>query len=41
MLVECATHEDVDLVVMGSRGLSPMRELLIGSPTDKALRACS
>jgi universal stress protein A len=28
----------VDLVVMGSRGLSPMKELLIGSVSETVLR---
>jgi nucleotide-binding universal stress UspA family protein len=39
-LVECARREGIDLVVMGSRGLSPVRELLLGSVSEKVMRTC-
>lgn len=37
-IVDYARLEEVDLIVMGSRGLSPIKELLLGSVSDKVLR---
>ena len=37
-IVDYARLEEVDLIVMGSRGLSPIQELLLGSVSDKVLR---
>jgi nucleotide-binding universal stress UspA family protein len=37
-IVDLARTEHVDLIVMGSRGLSPIKELLLGSVSDKVLR---
>jgi len=37
-IVDYARLEQVDLIVMGSRGLSPIKELLLGSVSDKVLR---
>ncbi|MBP2018732.1 nucleotide-binding universal stress UspA family protein [Symbiobacterium terraclitae] len=36
-IVDYARLEQVDLIVMGSRGLSPIKELLVGSVSDKVL----
>ncbi len=37
-IVAIAKQLGVELIVMGSRGQSPMRELLLGSVSDKVLR---
>jgi Universal stress protein family. len=37
-IVDFARLEHIDLIVMGSRGLSPIKELLLGSVSDKVLR---
>lgn len=38
-IVECAATEHVDLVVMSSHGRSGLSRMLIGSVTDRVLRA--
>lgn len=38
-IVECAENEHVDLVVMSSHGRSGLSRMLIGSVTDRLLRA--
>jgi nucleotide-binding universal stress UspA family protein len=38
-IIDCATNEHVDLVVMSSHGRSGLSRMLIGSVTDKLLRA--
>jgi len=37
-IVAIAKSEQATLIVMGSRGLSPVRELLLGSVSDKVIR---
>lgn len=37
-IVAYAKNHKIDHVVMGSRGMSPVRELLIGSVSDKTIR---
>ena len=37
-IVAYARANPVDIIVMGSRGLSPFREILIGSVSDKVVR---
>lgn len=37
-IVDLARTEHVDFIIMGSRGLSPIKELLLGSVSDKVLR---
>jgi nucleotide-binding universal stress UspA family protein len=36
-IVEAAVREDVDLIIMGSRGLSKLSDLLLGGVTNKVL----
>jgi len=36
-IVDYARLEQVDMIVMGSRGLSPIKEILLGSVSDKVL----
>lgn len=36
-IVDLAKAEKVDLIIMGSRGLSPIKELILGSVSDKVL----
>lgn len=36
-IVDLARMEHVDMIVMGCRGLSPIKELLLGSVSDKVL----
>jgi nucleotide-binding universal stress UspA family protein len=38
-IVDCATNEHVDLVVMSSHGRSGLSRMLIGSVTDRLVRA--
>lgn len=38
-IIDCADNEHVDLVVMSSHGRSGLSRMLIGSVTDKLLRA--
>ena len=38
-IIDCATNEHIDLVVMSSHGRSGLSRMLIGSVTDKLLRA--
>lgn len=40
-IVYQARHLGADLIVIGNRGLSPIRELLIGSVSDKVIRHAS
>lgn len=37
-IVALARREQASLIVMGSRGLSPVRELLLGSVSEKVIR---
>jgi len=37
-IVEMANSEGFDLIVMGSRGLSPIAELLLGSVSERVIR---
>ena len=39
-IVDRAKHGGYDLVVMGRRGLTPMKEMLVGSVSDRVLRLC-
>jgi nucleotide-binding universal stress UspA family protein len=39
-IIETADAEDVDLVVIGRRGLGHLRELLIGSVSDRVVTRC-
>jgi nucleotide-binding universal stress UspA family protein len=39
LIVECATNEHVDLVVMSTHGRSGLSRMLIGSVTDRLVRA--
>ncbi|MFZ5814320.1 MAG: universal stress protein [Bacillota bacterium] len=36
-IVDMARLEHVDLIIMGSRGLSPLKEMLLGSVSNKVL----
>lgn len=36
-IVDLARMEHVDMIVMGSRGLSPLKEMLLGSVSNKVL----
>lgn len=36
-IVDYARLEQVDMIIMGSRGLSPIKEILLGSVSDKVL----
>ena len=38
-ILDCADNEHVDLIVMSSHGRSGLTRMLIGSTTDKVLRA--
>ena len=38
-IVDCAENEHIDLVVMSSHGRSGLSRMLIGSVTDRLLRA--
>lgn len=40
VLTEIVEHEDFDLLIMGSRGLGPVRRLLLGSVADKVVHSC-
>ena len=40
-IVRVAEKEKVDLIVMGTHGRSGFQRLLIGSVTDKVIRACA
>jgi len=40
-IIAFAHREKADLIVMGSRGLSPMKGLLLGSVSEKVLRHAS
>jgi nucleotide-binding universal stress UspA family protein len=40
-IVDCAENERIDLIVMSSHGRSGLSRMLIGSVTDKVLRAAS
>ena len=39
-IVRCAQKEKADLVVVGTRGLSGLKRLLIGSVADRVIRTC-
>jgi nucleotide-binding universal stress UspA family protein len=38
-IIDYATRCDADLIVMGKRGLSPMKELLVGSVSERVMRS--
>ena len=38
-IVRCASEQDVDLIVMGTEGLSGLSRLLVGSTTERVLRS--
>jgi nucleotide-binding universal stress UspA family protein len=40
-ILDCADNEHVDLIIMSSHGRSGLSRMLIGSVTDKLLRAAS
>ena len=40
-IVDCAENERIDLIVMSSHGRSGLSRMMIGSVTDKVLRAAS
>jgi nucleotide-binding universal stress UspA family protein len=40
VLIEVAEKDGFDLLIMGSRGLGPVRRLLLGSVADKVVHAC-
>jgi nucleotide-binding universal stress UspA family protein len=40
-VLRAARKEKVDLIVMGTRGHSPLRRLMVGSVTDKVIRSCT
>ena len=40
-IIDCAENERIDLIVMSSHGRSGLSRMLIGSVTDKVLRAAS
>jgi nucleotide-binding universal stress UspA family protein len=37
-IVECAEHREVDLIVMGTRGLTGLKHLLLGSTAERTIR---
>jgi nucleotide-binding universal stress UspA family protein len=37
-IIDLATEDKTDLIIMGSRGLSPMEGLLLGSVSTKVLQ---
>lgn len=37
-ILDCATHEHVDLIVMGTRGRTGLMHMLVGSVTEKVVR---
>ena len=39
-IVRVAEKEKVDLIVLGTQGHSGLKRLMIGSVTDRVLRAC-
>lgn len=40
-IVNLAEREKVDMIIMGTHGRSGIRRLMIGSVTDKVIRACT
>jgi nucleotide-binding universal stress UspA family protein len=40
-ILECAEQEDTDCIVMGSRGLSDIRALVLGSVSQKVSNAAT
>jgi len=40
-IVRIAEKEQVDMIVMGTRGHSGIKRLMIGSVTDRVIRACT
>jgi len=40
-IVRIAEREKVDMIVMGTRGHSGLKRLMIGSVTDRVIRACT
>jgi nucleotide-binding universal stress UspA family protein len=40
-IVRTAEKEKVDMIVMGTRGHSGLKRLMIGSVTDRVIRACT
>lgn len=37
-IIDCSQSEDIDLIVMGTRGLNLMAEIFVGSNTEKVVR---
>ena len=37
-IVKCAEHENADLIVMGTRGLTGLKHVFLGSVAERTLR---